>query len=79
MSFDGCVGTFMNNSGLEDVMKSKLGLAHIGQGKNFPQNMRAIPKVTKVILRSSIAKVKRYDEIISLFEERVSCSQTKRL
>ncbi|XP_078661436.1 uncharacterized protein LOC144905583 [Branchiostoma floridae x Branchiostoma belcheri] len=43
MSFIGCVGVLMADSGLEDIMKSCFGgVAHMLSGKKFPQNFRAL-------------------------------------
>ena len=43
MSFVGCIGVLMANTGLEEVLKAAFGgAACMLTGKNFPQNVRAL-------------------------------------
>ena len=57
MSFVGCVGKLMADSGLEDVMKAAFeGVAHMLIGKKFPQNVGALQLVAEEIIRLTIAQ-----------------------
>ena len=51
MSFVGCVGTLMANSGLLEILKSAFaGVEKMLTGKNFPMNVRALRLLTSEIL-----------------------------
>ena len=65
MSFVGCVGNLMAESGLEDVMKSTFGgAAHMLCGKKFPQNFRALRLVTEEVHRSSVAQAESHEDLM---------------
>lgn len=52
MSFIGCVGTLMAESGLSEMMSDVFaGVANMLKGKKFPQNIRALRMVTEELLR----------------------------
>ena len=53
MSFVGCVGTLMADTGLKEVMESAFGVVtKLRSGKNFLQNVRALRLVAEELLRS---------------------------
>ena len=57
MSFVGCVGVLMADSGLEDVLKSSFGsVTQMLAGKRFPQNVRALRLVVEELLREFLVK-----------------------
>ena len=52
MSFIGCIGTLMENSGLEEVLSDVFGgVSKMLTGKKFPQNVRALRMVAEEVLR----------------------------
>ena len=54
MSFVGCVGSLMANSGLEEIMKSAFGgVPRLLSGKKFPHNVRALRLVVEEMLRQA--------------------------
>ena len=80
MSFIGCVGNLMAESGLEDVMKSAFGgVAHMLGGKKFPQNFRALRLVTEEVLRSSVAKAESHEDLMDTLETKATKSMTTQL
>ena len=53
MSFVGCVGTLMADTGLKEVMESAFGgMTKLLSGKNFPQNIWALRLLVEELLRS---------------------------
>ena len=80
MSFIGCVGNLMAESGLEDVMKSAFGgVAHMLGGKKFPQNFRALRLVTEEVLRSSVAQAESHEDLMDTLETKATKSMTTQL
>jgi len=64
MSFVGCVGVLMSNTGLEDVMKSSFGSVQtMLSGKKFPQNVRALRIVTEELLLKISEKLDGYSDL----------------
>ena len=52
ISFIGCVGTLMAESGLQEIMESSFGgVSKMLNGKKFLQNMRALRLVVGELLR----------------------------
>jgi len=52
MSFVGCIGTLMENSGLAEILGEVFGgVSKMLTGKKFPQNMRALRMLAEEILR----------------------------
>ena len=52
MSFIGCIGTLMENTGLEEVLSDVFGgAAKMLTGKKFPQNVRALRMLAEEVLR----------------------------
>lgn len=65
ISFMGCVGVLMANSGLEDVQKSSFGSVSLMlTGKYFPQNVRALRLVVEELLCGLIEKTSCYDGLM---------------
>ena len=80
MSFVGCVGTLMADTGLKEVMESALGgVTKLLSGKNFPQNVRALRLVVEELLCSISEQSESYDEMLSILEERARVSRTGKL
>ena len=80
MSFVGCVGTLMADTGLKEVMESEFGgVTKLLSGKNFPQNVRALRLVVEELLRSISEQSESYDEMLSILEERARVSRTAKL
>ena len=51
MSFFGCIGNLMSNSGLEDVLSAAFGgVKKMLSAKNFPQNFHALRMVVEILL-----------------------------
>ena len=79
MSFVGCVGTLMADTGLKEVMESAFGgVTKLLSGKNFPQNVRALRLVVEELLRSISEQSESY-EMLSILEERERVSRTAKL
>ena len=52
MSFIDCIGTLMENSGLEEVLSDVFGgVSKMLTGKKFPQNVRALRMLAEEVLR----------------------------
>ena len=65
MSFVGCVGVLMADSGLEEVLKSSFGsVANMLAGKRFPQNVRALRLVVEELLREFLVKTDCYSDLM---------------
>lgn len=64
MSFVGCVGVLMTNSGLDDILKFAFGgVHHMLQGKKFPQNVRALRLAMEEVLSQVVEKVDTYEDM----------------
>ena len=62
MSFIGCIGNLLVNSGLIDILKSAFGgVEKMLTGKKFPQNVRALRMVAEELLRPYLEKVRQQD------------------
>ena len=69
MSFVGCMGSLMSNSGLEEVLKAAFaGIPKMLSGKNFPQNIQALQMVAEAVLRNDLEEPDNYDQLIPLFK-----------
>ena len=80
MSFVGCVGTRMADTGLKEVMESAFGgMTKLLSGKNFPQNVRALRLAVEELLHSISEQSESYDEMLSILEERARVSRTAKL
>ena len=80
MSFIGCVGNLMQNSGLEAVMKSAFGgVPKMLSGKNFPNNFRALRMVVEEVLKSTIENVDSPSALLNTLDNLCSKSKTSKL
>ena len=63
MSFVGCIGTLMKNSGLEELMRTSFsGVEKMLIGKKFPMNVRALRIVVIEIVRGHIDPIVSYED-----------------
>ena len=77
MSFVGCVGKLMADSGLEEVMKLHSEVSHTcWLGKGF---RKTLGLVTEEILRPTIAQLNTPDELMHCLEEKATQSSTAQL
>lgn len=77
MSFVGCVGVLMANSGLEELMKAAFaGVPKMLSGKNFPMNVRALRMVVEELLRNTIPTFTLYDDMVAELDILASQSRT---
>ena len=77
MSFVGCIGKLMSNSGLERVMGTAFaGANKMLLGKKFPMNVRALRFVLLELLFDYKEEMSRYDDLDSFIASR---STTNRL
>ncbi len=82
MSFIGCVGTIMEETGLAEILGSVFGgVEKMLSGKKFPQNMRALRLLAEELLRPVIEQhqVKSMDQLVDILEKRSSRSRTAKL
>ena len=80
MSFVGCIGVLMADSGLEDVLKSSFGsVSHMLTGKCFPQNVRALRLVVEELLRQFLLKADCYSDLMKALENASAQSKTTEL
>ena len=80
MSFIGCVGVLMANSGIEDILSTAFGgVAKMLTGKKFPQNYRALRLLTEELLRELIEGTTSHADLMLELEERSLSSRTTRL
>ena len=69
MSFIGCVGMLMTNSGLTALLKSAFsGVEKMLTGKKFPMNLRALRIVFLELLRGYIDEIHSYDELVRFID-----------
>ena len=79
MSFVGCVGTLMANSGLSEILKSAFaGVEKMLLGKKVPMNVRALRLLMSEILRGHINDIFCFNDLISYFENASSKSITSK-
>ena len=81
MSFIGCVGNLMANSGLEDIMKAAFaGVDKMLMGsKYFPQNFRALRMVVEELLRPYLDSITTSEEMESFLDRVAAESKTAKL
>ena len=66
MSFVGCIGILMNNSGLNEIFeKCFLWLRECLQAKIIPMNVTALRYVVLELLRDYIEDMGCYDDLLS--------------
>ncbi|MES9884040.1 MAG: hypothetical protein ABW185_24600 [Sedimenticola sp.] len=82
MSFIGCVGTLMAESGLSEILQAAFASVPLMlRGKKFPYNMRALRMLAEEVLRELILgeDVQSFEEMISLLDTRSTESRTTHL
>lgn len=81
MSFIGCVGNLMSNTGLLEIMKSTFaGVEKMLLGsKYFPQNLRALRMVVEELLRPYITQFDSSDKLDEFLENISKESKTTKL
>ena len=80
MSFVGCIGTFMSNSGLEDLLCAAFGgVSKMLAGEKFPQNCRALRLLTEELLRGLLPGIDSFGELLQLLDIMASKSMTTKL
>ena len=80
MSFVGCIGVLMANTGLAEVLKAAFGrVARMLTGKNFPQNVRALRMLCEELLRDILQDADTFDDLLQLLERRAVQSRTTKL
>ena len=69
MSFIGCIGKLMANSGLEKLMSSAFaGVNKMLLGKRFPMNVRVLRFVVLELLRGFVEEMYKYDDLLVLLD-----------
>ncbi|MEM7297990.1 MAG: hypothetical protein AAF391_06960, partial [Bacteroidota bacterium] len=64
MSFVGCIGKLMENSGMEKILSAAFaGVPKMLTGKKFPMNVRALRLLVLELLRSFIGGMETYAEL----------------
>ena len=80
MSFLGCIGTLMANSGLDDILKSAFGgVEKMLLGKFFPENVRALRMVVEELLRPYISDIHDNNDMNKFLEDISQKSKTTKL
>ena len=82
MSFVGCTGSLLENTGLSNILKASLGgLDKMLLGKNFPNKIRALHMVVEEILRPVLLDcvLPTFDDLMSYLEGLASKSRTAKL
>ena len=80
MSFVGCVGVLMQNTGLEDIMKSAFsGVQKMLVGKNYPHNVRALRIVVEELLKGILNDLRCAEDLENKLSDSASKSKTSKL
>ena len=80
MNFIGCVGTLMADTGLSKVMECAFGgVAHMLNGKRFPQNFRALRMVVEELLRNMVQEIDDPNDLMSTLQDKAAESKTTKL
>ena len=80
MSFIGCVGVLMANTGLDDILKSGFGgVQNMLSGKKFPQNFRALRLVMEELLSKVVENLDTYEDLVISLEVLSEQSKTTRV
>lgn len=82
-SFAGCVGTLMNEAGLQEVLESSFaGVPKMLSGKKYPQNIRAMRMVAEELLRDVLERhqeITNFDGLMVVLEDLATKSSTSKL
>ena len=80
MSFIGCIGNLMSNSGLEDILSVAFGgVEKMLSGKKFPQNFRALRMIVELLLGQRIINIISGKDMEKLLNELRTGSKTSKL
>ena len=82
MSFVGCIGNLMGNTGLSNILKTAFGgVDKILLGKNFSNNIRslrmAVEEILRLVLLNSVLTT--FDDLMSYLEGLASKNRTTKL
>ena len=82
MSFIGCIGTLMENSGVEEVLSEVFGgVSKMLTGKKFPQNIRALRMLAEEVLRGVFDSntIESKGDLMEVLEDIAKRSRTAKL
>ena len=80
MSFIGCVGSLMAESGLVDILSCAFGgVDHMMTGKKYPQNIRALRLLVETVIEKTVHETNDDDDLISCLESNARSSRTAKL
>lgn len=80
MSFCGCVGKLMMDSGLPDILKTTFGgVEKMLSGKKYPQNVRAFRLLAEEILRKYIKEIDSFEDLETWMADLSTKSKTAKL
>lgn len=83
VSYCGCVGTLMTDTGIVDVLNAAFGggVSKMLTGKMFPKNIRALRMLCEELLRPIFvnSEVERMDDIFQVLDNLASQSRTTQL
>ena len=82
MSFCGCVGSLMSDSGLEEILGSAFGgVSKMLSGKKYPHNVRALRLLTEELLRPVFQEytLTCMADLQQILEDMASRSRTSKL
>ena len=69
MSFIGCVGVLMSNSGLTNLLKRAFsGVEKMLIVKKFPMNLRALRLVVIELFRGYLDEIHSYEELLDFLD-----------
>ena len=77
-SYVGCISTLMANSGIEEILKCRFGVAKMLSGKNFPSNICALRLLVEEMLRGHITNLESYQEMMDILHDVSSRSRTSK-
>ena len=77
ISFVGCVGTLMGDTGLKELMETAFGgVIKMLSGKKFPQNVRALRLAEEELLCSVSQQCQSYEDMLQILDTRANDSRT---
>ena len=82
MTFDGCTGNVMENTGLSNILKAAFGsVDKMLLGTNFPNNIRDLRTVVEEVLRPILLDcvLPTFDDLMSYLEGLASKRRTTKL
>lgn len=82
MSYVGCIGSLMADSGIVEVLSSSFGgVLKMLIGKKFPENVRALRMLVEELLKPVFEKheLERMDDLMKILEDAASKNRTTKL